>query len=50
MTENNVFFYKKVVYVYYHPSGKEMRGPKTMEQDLKLHNFTLIPESAMCMV
>ena len=45
-----IIIHKKVVYVYYHQSGKEIRGTKAMEHELELHNFTRIPESAMCMV
>ena len=46
----DITLYFQVTYVYYHPSKKEIRGVKDIELDLVKDNFTLVPESAMCMV
>ena len=46
----DITLYFQVTYVYYHPSKKEIRGVKDIELDLVKHHFTLVPESAMCMV
>ena len=46
----DTILYFQVTYVYYHPSKKEIRGVKDIELDLVKDNFTLVPESAMCMV